>query len=82
MGSSSAACWPQAIQLGHTALSLYLTPRVTAFVCGWFRCTEYAAAAAAATSVANNNQSNAKVVCFSLSMIGTPLRPVNWSHTH
>lgn len=40
-GLSSARCWPLAMLLGHTALSLYLTPRVTALpLCGrlWVGC--------------------------------------------
>lgn len=63
-GLSSAACWPLAMLLGHTALSLYHTPRVTALsLCGWLRCTEWAAAAAV-SAAANDQQSNASVMCF------------------
>lgn len=52
-GLSSAPSWPFAMLLGHTASSLYLTPRVTALpLCGRLRCTEWAAAAA---DVAANN---------------------------
>lgn len=56
--------------LGHTALSLYLTPRVTVLpLCGRLRCTEWAAAAAAAVGGADNDQqSNASVMYFNLSI--------------
>lgn len=70
--------------LGHTALSLYLTPRVTALpLCGWLRCTEWAAAAAAVgAAAANDQQSNASVMCFNLSMTTIPLPPDNSSHRY
>lgn len=80
-GLSSAACWPFAMLLGHTALSLYLTPHVTALLlCGWLRCTEWAAAAVGAA--ANDQQSNASVMCFSLSMTTIQLLPDNSSHRY
>lgn len=84
-GLSSAACWPLATLLGHTALSLYLTPRVTALpLCGWLRCTEWAAAAAAAavSAAANDQQSNASVMCFNRSMTTIQLPPDNSSHRY
>lgn len=67
----SCCRWPFAMQLGHTALSLYLTPRVTdLLLCGRLRCTEWAPAAAA--GAANNQQSNASVMCFNLTMTRIP----------
>lgn len=67
-GLSSAACWPFAMLLGHTALSLYLTPRVTVLpLCGRLRCTEWAAAAAAG-GADNDQQSNALCISISLSL--------------
>lgn len=74
-GLSSAACWPLAMLLGHTALSLYLTPRVTALpLCGRLRCTEWAAA--------NDQQANASVMCFNLSMTTIRRPPDNSSHRY
>lgn len=82
-GLSSAACWPFAMLLGHTALSLYLTPRVTVLpLCGRLRCTEWAAAAAAAGGVDNDQQSNALVMYFNLSITTIPLPPDNSSHRY
>lgn len=81
-GLSSAACWPLATLLGHTALSLYLTPRVTALpLCGWLRCTEWAAAAAVGAA-ANDQQANASDMCFNLSMTTIQLPPDNSSHRY
>lgn len=67
-GLSLAACWPSAMLLGHTALSLYHTPRVTALsLCGWLRCAVWAAAAVGAA--ANDQQSKASAMCCTMTTI-------------